>query len=348
MAVTIHLNGRSLSLAHKGCSGITKNTIPDVCKTPSPGGPVPIPYPVIISRSSNLKDGTTTVKVDGGNPAAIKGSQYSMCNGDEAGTAGGVKSSTNMKEATWILYSFDVKLDGKNACRLSDKMMMNKENTACLGGTLHIDVPKLGTCDLDGLKELAKACNEAINCSKEDGGPCPESEPWGNAKSNPGGSDCTTLGTKKHECCEQAINEHVKENPGCGFQSEVVYPIGADKDAKKKARAEYAKKMSEYTDPNRKPRPLTLKQARGYLKRDRVFKKAMGANGPKFIADVLNLPDEGFDFKFNCSTKKGGKKDATKDGEMEQTQINQYTKYAGVQSVEKVYDDGSSCAGCKE
>jgi len=137
MAVTIHVNGTSNSLAHKGCMGITKCTIPDVCKTPSPGGPVPIPYPVIVSMSNSLDKGTKTVKVDGKNSAAIKGSEYSRCNGDEPGTAGGVKSSTNMKEATWILYSFDVKLDGKNACRLSDKMMMNHGNTACLAGTVH-------------------------------------------------------------------------------------------------------------------------------------------------------------------------------------------------------------------
>jgi 3-oxoacyl-[acyl-carrier-protein] synthase I len=71
-------------------------------KTPSPGGPVPVPYPVIVSLSSQLVKGTTTVKVDGGNMAAVKGSEFSMCNGDEAGTAGGVKSSTFMKEATWI------------------------------------------------------------------------------------------------------------------------------------------------------------------------------------------------------------------------------------------------------
>lgn len=134
MAVTIHVNGRSNSLVHKGSTCIAKSTIPDVCKTPSPGGPVPIPYPVIISMSSDLDKGTKTVKVDGGNSAAIKGSEFSRCSGDEPGTAGGVKSSTNMKEATWILYSFDVKLEGKNACRLSDKMMMNHGNTACLGG----------------------------------------------------------------------------------------------------------------------------------------------------------------------------------------------------------------------
>jgi len=134
MAVTIHVNGKSNSLVHKGSTGIAKSTIPDVCKTPSPGGPVPIPYPVIVSMSSDLKKGTKKVKVDGGNSAAVKGSELSRCSGDEAGTAGGVKSSTNMKEATWLLYSFDVKLEGKNACRLSDKLMMNHGNTACLMG----------------------------------------------------------------------------------------------------------------------------------------------------------------------------------------------------------------------
>ncbi len=140
MAFTIHVNGRSNSLVHKGSLGIAKSTLPDVCKTPSPGGPVPIPYPVIVSMSSDLKKGTKTVKVEGKKSAAIKGSEFSRCTGDEPGTAGGVKSSTNMKEATWILYSFDVKLDGKNACRLSDKVMMNHGNTACLSGIVDNNV----------------------------------------------------------------------------------------------------------------------------------------------------------------------------------------------------------------
>jgi hypothetical protein len=142
MPVTIHVNGRSNSLVHKGSMGISKNTLPDVCKTPSPGGPVPVPYPVIISMSSQLVKGTTTVKADGGNMCAVKGSEFSMCNGDEAGTAGGVKSSTFMKEATWLLYSFDVKLDGKNACRLTDKMQMNHGNTVCLAGIVQLPVVK--------------------------------------------------------------------------------------------------------------------------------------------------------------------------------------------------------------
>jgi hypothetical protein len=149
VAVTIHVNGTSNSLVHKGSMGIAKSTLPDICKTPSPGGPVPVPYPIIVSMASDLVDGTTTVKVDGGNMAAVKGSELSRCTGDEAGTAGGVKSSTFMKEATWLLYSFDVKLEGKNACRLTDKMQMNHGNTACLGGFIQSPVPGRGEIELE-------------------------------------------------------------------------------------------------------------------------------------------------------------------------------------------------------
>ncbi len=96
MPVTVSVNSQQLS--HKGAMGIAAATVPDVCKTPSPAGPVPIPYPNI-AKSDSLDSGTTTVTADGGNMCANKGSEYSMSNGDEAGTAGGVKSSTNMKES---------------------------------------------------------------------------------------------------------------------------------------------------------------------------------------------------------------------------------------------------------
>jgi hypothetical protein len=133
--VTVKVNGVANSLVHKGSNGISIATIPDVCKTPSPGGPVPIPYPNI-SQSVTLGKGTTTVKADR-MMVAIKGSEFSLSNGDNAGVAGGVKSSTFMKESTWILYSFDVKMDGKNACRLTDKKFQNHENTVDLGGTIN-------------------------------------------------------------------------------------------------------------------------------------------------------------------------------------------------------------------
>ncbi len=139
MPVTIKVNGVANSLVHKGSNGISTATIPDVCKTPTPGGPVPMPYPNI-SQSATLAKGTTTVKADGGMMIAVKGSEFSLSNGDNAGVAGGVKSSTFMKESTWILYSFDVKMDGKNACRLSDKKFHNHENTVNLAGEIQAAV----------------------------------------------------------------------------------------------------------------------------------------------------------------------------------------------------------------
>ena len=134
MPVSIRVNGTSLSLVHKFSTGISVATIPDVCKTPSPAGPVPVPYPNI-ANSILLSSGTTTVKGDKA-MAANKGSKFAISNGDNAGVAGGLKSSTFMKEATWILYSFDVKMDGKSATRLTDKMFHNAENAANLGGEL--------------------------------------------------------------------------------------------------------------------------------------------------------------------------------------------------------------------
>ncbi len=134
MPVTVKVNGKVNSLVHKGSNGVSVATIPDVCKTPSPGGPVPLPYPNI-SQSNMLAKGSSTVKADG-MMIAIKGSEFSMSNGDNAGVAGGVKSSTFMKESTWILYSFDVKIDGKSACRLTDKKFQNHENTADAAGVV--------------------------------------------------------------------------------------------------------------------------------------------------------------------------------------------------------------------
>jgi hypothetical protein len=165
MSVTVKVNGVANSLVHKGSNGVSAATIPDVCKTPSPGGPVPIPYPNI-SQSATLDKGTTTVKADGGMMIAIKGSEFSLSNGDNAGVAGGVKSSTFMKESTWILYSFDVKMDGKNACRLTDKKFQNHENTADLAGEIQaaLGVSHAEFCEL--CKKCQGAADEELASSK--------------------------------------------------------------------------------------------------------------------------------------------------------------------------------------
>ncbi len=130
MSVTINVN--MLSLVHEDSNGTTI-AFPDVCKTPSPpSGTVPIPYPNI-AMSSDLDKGTKKVKVDGGNPAAIQGSEFSSSKGDEAGVAGGIVSGVNEDKATWILFSFNVFMEGKNACRLMDIMSQNKDNIVGFG-----------------------------------------------------------------------------------------------------------------------------------------------------------------------------------------------------------------------
>lgn len=115
----------SRGIAHKGSGGMSI-AFPDVCKTPSPAGPVPIPYPNI-GKASDTSKGTKKVKVDG-EMAMVKGAKYSMSTGDEAGSIGGVISSKFKGEAEFMMYSFDVKFEGKNVCRLGDPLFHNKKN----------------------------------------------------------------------------------------------------------------------------------------------------------------------------------------------------------------------------
>jgi len=75
MALTVKVNGVANSLVHKGSDHFSAATLPDVCKTPSPGGPVPLPYSNL-SQSNTLDKGTRTVKADEGNMIAVKGSEF--------------------------------------------------------------------------------------------------------------------------------------------------------------------------------------------------------------------------------------------------------------------------------
>lgn len=116
------VNANQMSLVHSSSSGMA-SIFPDACKTPTPAGPVPIPYPNI-AQSSDTADGSSTVKVDG-NPIMLKGSNFKMSSGDEAGSAQGVVSSKIKGKAEPILVSMDVKVDGAGVMRLSDMMQQN-------------------------------------------------------------------------------------------------------------------------------------------------------------------------------------------------------------------------------
>jgi uncharacterized Zn-binding protein involved in type VI secretion len=123
MPASTNVNFRTVVHANSGgiCIGM-----PDVCNTPTPAGPVPIPYPNI-AKSQDTAMGSSTVAVDG-QPIMLKDSCFSQSTGDEAGSAGGIISGTIKGKAEFINYSFDVMVEGKNVCRLGDMMLLNNCN----------------------------------------------------------------------------------------------------------------------------------------------------------------------------------------------------------------------------
>jgi hypothetical protein len=189
-----HILVNSLGLTYKSTIGVSTATLPDVCKTPSPGGPVPIPYPNFANQGS-LDKGTKTVKAKG-NMIAIKGSEYSMSFGDEPGTVGGVTSNTFKKETSWITYSFDVKMDGENACRHTDKKFHNHKNTVDLAGNID---PLAG---VRAMTDFVCGCHQLA--------PKP-------------GENCRQLGERKHKCVNDAIKNHNDQGGEPKLQGEKGY-----------------------------------------------------------------------------------------------------------------------------
>lgn len=124
MGVSVGVN--NLSVVHKDSGGVTI-AFPDVCKTPTPAGPIPIPYPNI-AKSSDTAQGSTTVEMDG-NPICLKDSNFMISTGDEAGSALGVASNKIKGKAEFVNFSFDVMVEGKNVCRAFDMMLHNDKNT---------------------------------------------------------------------------------------------------------------------------------------------------------------------------------------------------------------------------
>jgi hypothetical protein len=123
MASTVTANSRGVS--HKGSSGKSL-VFPDVCLTPIGNAVVPIPYPNL-GQSMDTSKGAKSVKTDGKMPM-VKGAKYSKSSGDEPGVRKGIKSGTIKDVCEFMMYSFDVKLEGKNACRLGDPLWHNKKN----------------------------------------------------------------------------------------------------------------------------------------------------------------------------------------------------------------------------
>jgi hypothetical protein len=133
VAITVRATGNSV--CHKGSGGVVRNTIPDLCKTPS----VPVAY-TIVSYASDLARGSRTVFADGGNSIAIRDSIFRTCTGDQPGVGKGIVSGTVGGESRWLTWSPTVYVEGQNVCRLTDKMTMNSGNSASLGGLTQAQV----------------------------------------------------------------------------------------------------------------------------------------------------------------------------------------------------------------
>ena len=99
----------------------------DVCKTPSPGGPIPVPY-------ANMVDGLAASGDEAGKrtqkkiveDAARKGYKTGSATaaaiasqGNEAGTSGGVVSSKNKGKAVYKMGSSNVSFEDKGATRIA-------------------------------------------------------------------------------------------------------------------------------------------------------------------------------------------------------------------------------------
>src|SRR5580693_5494705 len=101
----------SRGIAHAGSGGMSI-VLPDVCQVSTPVGPIPIPFPNI-GMASDTSGGPSTVTIEGNMPMA-KGATYSQSTGDQAGSVGGLMCGLTAGACEFMLYSFDVKLEGNN------------------------------------------------------------------------------------------------------------------------------------------------------------------------------------------------------------------------------------------
>jgi hypothetical protein len=101
---------------------------PDVCKTPVGNTVVPVPYQI----TANLSDSMSTspnVRFGGDQAFILDKSTISKVTGDEAGTAGGVKSGVNRAYVKPIKGSNTVRVNKKYVIRHGDTCEMNSGNT---------------------------------------------------------------------------------------------------------------------------------------------------------------------------------------------------------------------------
>lgn len=105
---------------------------PDVCLTPTPVGPVPVPYPNT-AEMPMAEPGASRVYFVGVN-ALNKACTVPLTEGDTTGVDGGVASGTMMEQNKFVGSSEKVFIEGSPAVRLFDATTQNNQN--CEGAVL--------------------------------------------------------------------------------------------------------------------------------------------------------------------------------------------------------------------
>jgi hypothetical protein len=98
-SATITVGVDKLAVVHKSSNGVTI-AFPDVCKTPTPGGPIAIPYPNTV-KSADTAKGSKRTKVSATEKPAEKARQS------------GLASAKSVKNNDVVFYNLEVKTEGR-------------------------------------------------------------------------------------------------------------------------------------------------------------------------------------------------------------------------------------------
>ena len=109
--------------------GLCMSTPPDVCQTPTPGGPVPTPYVNIFQCSMVTPDTACSKVFIDGAPALHVKSATMLSNGDEPGVNGGTASGKFIGKGEFTQGSQKVSLEGKAAVSQGASTKHNQDNT---------------------------------------------------------------------------------------------------------------------------------------------------------------------------------------------------------------------------
>ena len=109
---------------------------PDVCLTPTPVGPIPIPYPNVSTGATTNPATTALTVLTDGMPSLNQMSMMTTISGDNAGVNMGVASGMVMGPTEFILGSLTVFKEGAHAQRLTSMTGHNGLSMNCPGASL--------------------------------------------------------------------------------------------------------------------------------------------------------------------------------------------------------------------